>query len=58
MCHKACGLQLRLFRLLEEPNSQLSLEPESCHLGDRTEGVHDRGDARQRNSMSADEVRK
>jgi hypothetical protein len=26
---------------LEEPNSQLSSEPGSCHLGDRTGGVRD-----------------
>jgi hypothetical protein len=45
---KAYGLQWRGFRLLEKLNSQLSFEPRSCHLEDRTGGIHDPGDTRQR----------
>jgi hypothetical protein len=33
---------------MEKPNSQLSLEPGSCHLGDHAGGVCDPDDARQR----------
>jgi hypothetical protein len=47
-CHNACGVQWQGFWLLEKPDSQLRLELESCHLGDRAGGVRDPGDARQR----------
>jgi hypothetical protein len=33
---------------LKKLNSQLYFEPESCHFGDFTEGVHDPGGTRQR----------
>jgi hypothetical protein len=46
-CCQACGPQWRGFQLLEKPNSQLPLEPGSCHLGDRVGGVRDPNDARQ-----------
>jgi hypothetical protein len=42
------GFQWRGFRLLEKPNSQLSLELGSRHLGDRPGGVRDPGYTRQR----------
>jgi hypothetical protein len=42
------GLQWRGFRLLETPNSQLSLEPGLGHLGDRLGGVCDPGYTRPR----------
>jgi hypothetical protein len=48
MCCQACGLQWQGFRLLEESNLQLSSESGTCHLGDRTEGVCDPRDSRQR----------
>jgi hypothetical protein len=36
-----CRFQWRGFRLLKKPNSQLSLEPGSCYLGDHTGGKRD-----------------
>jgi hypothetical protein len=39
---KACGLQWQGFQLLKKLNSQLSLEPGLCYLGDRPGGVYDR----------------
>jgi hypothetical protein len=46
-CCQACGLKWCGFWLLEELNSQLSSELRACHLGDRTGGVHDPGNATQ-----------
>jgi hypothetical protein len=40
-CCKACRFQWRGIQLLEKLNSQLSLEPGSCYLGDRPRGVRD-----------------
>jgi hypothetical protein len=45
--HQACGFQWRGFRLLEKPNSHLSVELRTCHLGNRTRSVHDPDNATQ-----------
>jgi hypothetical protein len=49
-CCEAYRFQWRGFRLLEEPNLQLSLEPGSHHLGDHSGGVRDPRYTRPRDS--------
>jgi hypothetical protein len=41
MCCEVCRFQWLGFRLLEEPNPQLSPEPGPRHLRDRSGGIHD-----------------
>jgi hypothetical protein len=41
---------------MEEPNSQLSSEPESCYLGDHAGGVRDPDDAQQRDPWLATKI--